>query len=320
MPPIIGVNTTIRSGLLPIGSIRILHPETPLPECGYGMTDPLDEFESIFKRAEREQFVFADIPINSIAIITDQDQAGGEKVKADVLEFMPRLADAENWQIISGDKFHNVSELLGCIEQFQVDLIVTWRHLDEESLVPQHSLGVYLDVLTQTTSIPVLVLPGTAENPKQLGDRDCDKICVLADHISGDNRLINYGIRFCRNGGKVWLCHIEDERDFDRYMHAIARIPEIDTDDARKLLGDQLLKDADDFIESCIEALKTAGPNIGFEKKVSFGHFLRQYRDLIDSNDIDLCIANTKDDDQLAMHGIAYSLSIELDDVPMLLL
>jgi hypothetical protein len=41
---------------------------------------------------------------------------------------------------------------------------------------------------------------------------------------------------------------------------------------------------------------------------------------LIDENQIDLCVANTKDDDQLAMHGIAYSMSIELDDVAMLLL
>lgn len=284
------------------------------------MTDALDEFESIFKRAEREQFVFAEIPINSVAIITDQDHASGEKVRHDVTEFMPRIADAKDWQIITGDKFNNVSELLGCIEQHQLDLIVTWRHLDEESLVPQHSLGVYLDVLTQRTSIPVLVLPGTAQQPKQLGDRDCDKVCVLADHIRGDNRLINYGIRCCRNGGKVWLCHIEDEREFERYIRAIGRIPEIDTDDARKLIGDQLLKDAGDFIDSCIQALKNDGPNVSFEKKVGFGHFLRQYRDLISNNEIDLCVANTKDDDQLAMHGIAYSLSIELCDVPMLLL
>lgn len=284
------------------------------------MTDALDEFESIFKRAEREQFVFADIPINSIAIVTDQDQASGERAKADILEFMPRLADADSWQIVSGDQFSNVSELLGRIEQFQTDLIITWRHLDEESLVPQHSLGVYLDVLTQTTSIPVLVLPGTAEKPKAMKDRDCDKVIVLADHISGDNRLINYGLRCCRNGGTVWLCHVEDERIFERYMSAISRIPAIDTDDARALLHDQLLKDANDFVESCVEVLKTNGPNVGFETRVKFGHFLKEYRELIDKNDIDLCVANTKDDDQLAMHGVAYSMSIELDDVAMLLL
>jgi hypothetical protein len=286
------------------------------------MNDALDEFESIFKRAEREQFVFAEIPINSIAIVTDQDLASGEKAKAEVIEFIPRLADAESWRIIAGDQFSNVGELLGRIEQFQTDLIITWRHLDEEILIPQHSLGVYLDVLTQTTAIPVLVLPGTAVDPKPIGDKDCDNVIVLADHISGDNRLINYGLRFCRNGGTVWLCHIEDERVFEKYMDAIARIPEIDTDDARKLLSDQLLKGANDFIESCIETLNdtTEGPNVAFHSKVTFGHFLKQYRELIDENQIDLCVANTKDDDQLAMHGIAYSMSIELDDVAMLLL
>ena len=284
------------------------------------MTDALDEFESIFKRAEREQFVFADIPVKSIVIVTDQDHASGEQAKADVLGFMPRLADADSWQIVCGDQFSNVSELLGRIEQYQTDLIITWRHLGEGSLVPQHSLGVYLDVLTQTTAIPVLVLPGTATKPIAMKDRDCDKVIVLADHISGDNRLINYGLRFCRNGGTVWLCHVEDARVFERYMNAIARIPAIDTDDARVLLHDQLLKEANDFIQSCIEVLRTNGPNVGFETRVMFGHFLKQYRELIDKNDIDLCVANTKDDDQLAMHGVAYSMSIELDDVAMLLL
>ena len=286
------------------------------------MTDALDEFESIFKRAEREQFVFADIPIKSVAIVTDQDQASAERTQAEVTHFIPRLADVESWRIITGDQFSNVGELLGRIEQFQTDLIITWRHLDEEILVPQHSLGVYLDVLTQTTSIPVLVLPGTAIEPHSMKDKDCDKVIVLADHISGDNRLINYGLRFCRNGGTVWLCHIEDERVFERYMDAIARIPKIDTDDARILLSNQLLKDANDFIESCIHVLKTRNeaPHVAFHSKVTFGHFLKQYRELIDENEIDLCVANTKDDDQLAMHGIAYSMSIELDDVAMLLL
>ena len=50
------------------------------------------------------------------------------------------------------------------------------------------------------------------------------------------------------------------------------------------------------------------------------GHHVKEYRRLVDGHDIELLVANTKDDDQLAMHGMAYSLSIELIDVPMLLL
>ena len=53
---------------------------------------------------------------------------------------------------------------------------------------------------------------------------------------------------------------------------------------------------------------------------MGMGHHVREYRRLIDDNQVDLLVANTKDDDQLAMHGMAYSLSVELVDVPMLLL
>ena len=286
------------------------------------MNDHIDEFESIFKRAERELFVFANIPIDSVTIITDQNQdsANASHWQKELIRFLPRLEPVHHWRTISGDQYSNVAELLEKVDEEQTDLIVTWRHLQEESLVPQHSLGVYLDVLTQITSIPVIVLPGTAIEPRLDSDRVCDKVMVVADHISGDNRLINYGIRLCRNGGKTWLCHIEDDRVFQRYMQAIERIPEIASEDARALIHDQLLKQATDFIESCVTEINAVGPNVALDSVVSFGHYLREYRDLINENDIDMIVTNTKDDDQLAMHGIAYSLSVEMVDVTMLLL
>ena len=53
---------------------------------------------------------------------------------------------------------------------------------------------------------------------------------------------------------------------------------------------------------------------------VTRGHHLREYRQLIDSHDVDLIIVNTNDEDQLAMHGMTYSLSVEMIDVAILLL
>ena len=50
------------------------------------------------------------------------------------------------------------------------------------------------------------------------------------------------------------------------------------------------------------------------------GHHLKQYRSLVEENQIELVVINTKDDDQLAMHGMAYSLSVEMTEVPLLLL
>ena len=100
----------------------------------------------------------------------------------------------------------------------------------------------------------------------------------------------------------------------------IERIPEIDSDDARILIENQLLKDAQEFIDGCSEVIHDEGPNINVNSVVTRGHHLRDYRRLIEDHDVDLLVLNTKDDDQLAMHGRAYSLSVELTDVSMLLL
>ena len=282
--------------------------------------DHIDEFESMFRRAERELFQFADIPCQSIAFITDQSAEETRRRLSSVQKFLTSLGGGVQWHAITGDQYSNVAELLSRIDEQQLDLIVTYRHLQEESLVPQHSLGVYLDVLTQTTSIPVLVLPGTAAVPKPLGDGRCDRTMVVADHISGDNRLINYGALLTPDNGQLWLCHVEDDAIFERYMDAIEKIPEIDTSVARELLEATLLKAASDFIGSCIGELKKARGSITYESRVARGHFLKQYTELIQDAGIDILVTNTKDEDQLAMHGMAYSLSVELVEIAMLLL
>ena len=284
------------------------------------MTNHIDEFESIFRRSEKEPFSWVEIPVESITVVSDLDAEDAARIHRDVAGFISRLDTVTAWHTITGDQYRTVAELLQIIENRQTDLLITHRHLQETSFVPQHSLGVYLDVLTQTTSIPVLLLPGTAACPVSVADRDCDRVMVVADHISGDNQLINYGARMCRSGGTIWLCHIEDDLIFERYMQAIERIPEIDSDDARILIEKQLLKEASDFIDTCSEAIRRDGPNIAVERHVGRGHHLRDYRELIQHCEIDLLVLNTKDDDQLAMHGRAYSLSVERTDVSMLLL
>ncbi len=280
--------------------------------------EQIDEFESMFRRSEREPFVFADLPIRSVAVVTGDES--NESVQAALKRFLPRIGDVVDWRAIGSDDYSSVAELLERIGSDPVDLLVTRRHLQEEFLSPQHSLGVYLDELTQRTLVPVLVLPGTAGTPVPLPTEPCRRVMVVADHISGDHRLINYGVRMCSEGGSVWLCHIEDDDVFRRYVSAIERIPEIATEPAEELLSSQLLKEAGDFIESCFQTLKETGPDVVLESEVGMGHHLTEYRRLIDEHTIGLLVANTKDDGQMAMHGMAYSLSVELTDVPMLLL
>ncbi len=282
--------------------------------------DQIDEFESMFRRAEREAFAFAELPLETVALVTDQPSGRSAAVREQLSVFLPKLNDVRTWHVNGQGDYNSVQSLIERLGTQAPDLVVTYRHLFEESLVPQHSLGVYLDVLTQVLSSPVLVLPGTAIDPSPIDGTPGRCVMAVTDHIAGDNRLINFGAAMTPDGGEMWLCHVEDDAVFERYMRAIERIPEIHTPQARTLIERQLLKEAGDFIETALTELRPRRPDVAFHTSIGRGHRLRQYRQLVESHDVDLLLVNTKDDDQLAMHGMAYALSVELIDRMLLLL
>lgn len=282
--------------------------------------DTIDEFESMFRRAEREPFVYHDIPLRRVALVTDGTPADGEALRGTLQAFIPAFQLVADWETFTGEDYHSVVELTDRLVALDVDLVVTYRHLQEKSVVPQHSLGVYLDVLTQVLEPPVLVLPGTAARPVSLENRVCRRVMVVTDHISGDSRLINYGVALSSGQGEIWLCHVEDDAVFERYMRAFEKIPAIDSDTAREELDRQLLADARHFIDACLTELREKVPNVEFQESVSRGHRLREFVQLVESQDADLLVVNTKDQHQLAMHGMAYALSVEMIDRTLLLL
>lgn len=282
--------------------------------------EQIDEFESLFRRAEREPYVWDETPPGRITLITDAETREAEAVRENVQQYFPRLPQSASWKLIGGSDFSSVSELLGLLEQEPADLVVTYRHLHEPSPVPQHSLGACVDLLTQATSQPVLLLPGTAAAPLPLPAGACGEVVAVTDHIAGDNRLVNQATAFCPDGGKLYLCHVEDEAVFNRYMHAVSRIPQLDTDVVRQSLAEQLLKEARDFIQTCREGIARHRPAVHTESRVLMGHHLSEYRRLTGESAIGLMVMNTKDSGQLAMHGRAWSISVEFVDLPLLLL
>ena len=82
----------------------------------------------------------------------------------------------------------------------------------------------------------------------------------------------------------------------------------------------RLLEDPMEYIESCRAGLPREGSQIKVESRVKLGHFLSDYRELVEENEIDLLVMYTKDEEQLAMHGIAYPLAVELRSTPLLML
>ena len=282
--------------------------------------EAIDAFESIFKRSERTLYHYVDVSIRKVAVITDGDQVMATELSNDMKRFLPHLAEQAEWQYVTGDQYQNVNDLLRIMAESNPDLIVTSRCLDESSLVPQHTLGVYVDVMTQTLSTPILLLPGTAPQPHPLGNRACEGVMVVTDNLAGDDQLVNHAVACTAAKGTIWLCHVEDDVLFRRYVEAIRRIPEINTEQAQELIAEQLVAIPNQYAQSCTEGLKKAGADRTIEQIVEFGHQVNRYRQLVTRYPVDLLVTNTKDKDQLAMHGIAYALSVELTEVAQLLL
>jgi len=143
---------------------------------------------------------------------------------------------------------------------------------------------------------------------------------AVTTHMAGDNSLVNNAAGFTNDDGTLWLAHVEDERGFGRFIDAISKIDAIDTDTARERIAAQMLKEPGDYIRSCREVIVTHRPTVRVQKIVTAGSRLTEFRRLIDRYSIDLLVMHTKDEDQSAMHGLAYPLAVELRETPLLLL
>ncbi|QEG22106.1 universal stress protein [Mariniblastus fucicola] len=284
----------------------------------------IDQFESLFRSADKPPFKLEPVDVSDILIVTDMDQNRTTEFAEQAKAFLSALDTPKpvRYSQICGDEFSTVQQLLDRLENPRPDLVCTYRNLHAETADHPFSLGAYVNVLTQATEIPTLLLP----EPKVLANADpsplADKtkhVMVVTDHLAGDHHLVSMAVRFVEDGGELILSHIEDQKAFDRYMTAIDKIPDLDSELARKTISDQLLGEPKDYIESCRLVLQEHGVANTITPLVTFGNRIEDYRHLIEDRHIDLLVMNSRDDDQLAMHGVAYPLVVELRKTPILL-
>ncbi len=285
------------------------------------MTDKIDQFESRFRSADTPALRYERVAFRSVLLITDRDQPEAHQLMQQARGFLGELdSDKPQWNVVTGDAYGAVDELLRLIETHDPDLIVTHRNLHTASRKPKFSLGTYLDELTQSTKVPVLVLP--SDENEQLIDPPPSTRCVLvvADHLTGDSRLVDVGARMTTPGGTLVLAHIEDDATFARYMVEIGKVPDIETDMVHDRLREQLLKAPAEYIDSCVRVLREAGLSVKVEKIVEFGHTLADYRRLVTEHAVDLMVFHTREGSSLGLHGSAYLMTATFRDVPLLLL
>lgn len=285
----------------------------------------IDQFESIFRAAAKEKFEPEEIQVDKVLVITDKGPTDSEPFLQEAQSFLRAFSERYHpqWEHLLGGDYTSVNGLLESVDQSKPDLICTYRNLHTPAPEHPYSLGVYVDVLTQATNVPILLMPRmelqSESEKRKLVETGTAKVMAITDHLAGSHHLVNVAANLVKSGGKLILTHVEDQRTFDRFLSVIDKIAEIDSDVARTSIMEKLLAEPNDYVASCKEIIGQK-ENLEIEAIVTVGHRMNDYRRIIDEQNIDLLIMHTKDEDQLAMHGLAYPLAVELRAIPMLLL
>ena len=232
----------------------------------------IDQFESVFKSADKPVYSLESISIDSVLTVTDLPEDSSTAFAQQCKTFLSVLdkQPSTKWQTISGERFSCVGDLLSLVQEAAPDLICAYRNLHTPATEFPYSLGVYLDVLTQATSVPVLLLPNPQDFMGREGDMQGTRtVMAITDHLTGDHHLVSYGALLTQPEGKLLLTHVEDQVILDRYMSTISKIPSIETESARESILKQLLKEPRDYIRSCKKILHEAKLPITIEEIVT---------------------------------------------------
>ena len=282
----------------------------------------IDQFESVFKAADKPQFLYEPIEFTNVLVITDLNDEAAANHCQQLEQLLTGLNDtvAPTYQMITGNEFSTVASLIQQVEDAKPDLICMYRNLHSPASDFPYSLGIYVDVMAQATPIPVLILPHPDSSQPTGEQTDAiERVMAITNHLAGDHQLVNYAAALTPASGCLYLSHVEDKGTFERYATTIGKIPEIETEKAQEQILNQLLKEPREFVHSCREAFSITQLMLKIEEVVVLGHRMNDYQRLIEEHGIDLLVMNTKDEDQLAMHGLAYPLAVELRHLPLLL-
>ncbi|WNJ16137.1 universal stress protein [Pontibacter sp. G13] len=282
----------------------------------------LGAFESVFRRALRTPYEYEEIKPKHILVIVDLNPEQSAQFLNDLQAYLLPSLHPSNYQMTcwTQSDFAPWPQLKSRIQQLAPDLIISYRLLWMQDRTAQKSLGSYIDLLSQDTQIPILVMPNPLMFSMPKLNASAGAVLVATEHDYEDHRQVNYALAFARKDAPLILVHIEDEDTFEYYQAAIAKIPDIDTEAARETLHRQLLADPEHYADSVRETLVTKRPELSVDTYITFGHLITAYRKLMADHLSDLLVVNSKDDTQLAMHSIGYSLAVEFRETPVLLL
>ena len=195
----------------------------------------VDQFESVFRASSKEIYTHTPLEIQRVLVVSDLDREGTTTFEQELRSFLSPLSEGAEWHALGDGDFENIGALLDLINDLQPSLICTYRHLRSEGWRWPHSLGEYLDILTQATPYPILVVPHR-ESGRAMDHAldDTDRVMAVTDHLTGDDHLVNFAAGLTQTRGTLFLAHVEDQGQYESTMEMISKVPSIDTESARE--------------------------------------------------------------------------------------
>jgi uncharacterized protein (DUF302 family) len=286
------------------------------------MPNRIDTFESIFRRANKPIFRFSPPKVEKILLMSDLSGHHAQRFEERVRRFVETgyPGGRITWESVHGEKPDTREAFLKSVEACAPDLIVTHRNLYDDLRDPNFGMGIYVLVLTQSTDVPVMVVPRLWDKGFEKATEKLEDVILVTDGLVRVDRLVNWAVHFVNNSGTLFFTNVESQVAFDRYMVAISRIPDIETELAEREIRRELLKEAEDYIRRCQEVLAAVKPNLQTEVLVTMGDPLLTYRELLKQYPCEMLVMESKDERQIAMRGLAYTMAVEFSDTVMLLI
>jgi hypothetical protein len=284
------------------------------------ISNPIDRFESVFRSADKPQFRYQPPNVGRILVLTDSENKSST-FHDRVSRFLSSgdLGQTPEFRLSNTPPPATKSDFLKRVEADQADIVVTHRHLYETFTDPNLGLGTYPEALLQCSTRPLLILPHYLDPGLLPTTEKLEDVLVISDHFSNSDELINWSAKFVSNSGSLWLTHVESEADFDRYMKAIERIPELDTDIARTTLRRELLHESNSYIHNCKQQLSRNNPQLTVEILACMGHPLDSYRQWLNEEKHEMLVIPALGDDAFRQRALANHLAEEFPQIALLL-
>ena len=274
----------------------------------------IDHFASVFRAADKEIISIREREISKVLIVTDVNHEKSLEIWERWRSLFVHSVDVV---ILHGETSRDISTITQKVEEAECDLIISYRCLHSDNWKYPHAVGSYIEVMTQLTSKPVLLMPHVLEDTREYAPPE--SIVLISDDLTKEADLLGWACSFRGSQARCTLVELHNEAHFHRMMDVIAKIPQIDTEVAKDKIYLQLQKDSLDWVSRSQEIVGRWERPLSLQRTEMAQSCMTSCTELVQKEASELIVLNTKDEDQLAIHGLVYPFMVQFRHVPLLL-